>query len=128
MAWLGWLVVLTVLSSMSQPGPKIEMIGSDKVLHAVYFALGGICLTLSLALHWPSGDTDPRFPGWRRLAVGVILAGAAVGWGDEWHQSFTPGRHGLDLFDWVADVSGSALALPVARSLFRRLARPGPAF
>jgi VanZ family protein len=62
---------------------------------------------------------------WRKLALITLLAGAAVGWFDEWHQSFTPGRKGLDVYDWMADVLGSLAAVPLARLGLRWLALRG---
>ena len=64
----------------------------------------------------------------RRATVGatallVVLTGAAVGWFDEWHQTFTPGRSGLDVYDWMADVTGSLLAVPLALGILRFLKR-----
>lgn len=120
-AWVLWFTVLCILSSMSHPGPQIHVVGIDKVEHAIYFAAGGTCLALALALR-PS-SASPALPGtpWKKWALTVILTGAVVGWFDEWHQSFTPGRSGLDVYDWMADVLGSVLALPLARSILRRL-------
>ncbi len=124
-AWLGWFLVLAFLSSLSQPGPKIDIIGFDKVLHTVYFMVGGTCLALCLALRTACANSPPFAPPrWGCLAVVVVLTGAAVGWLDEWHQSSTPGRNGLDVYDWLADVLGSVLALPMARGIFRRLSPP----
>lgn len=127
MMWGSWFVTLFILSSMSHPGPKIEVKNIDKVEHALAFAAGGT--VLALCLHFRKGG--PAFleaggktgssPGWWqqtgvnwRGALVVVLAGAAVGWFDEWHQTFTPGRSGLDVDDWKADISGSLLAVPLA--------------
>ena len=100
------------------PGPKIDINGIDKLEHAAYFAAGGVCLAMALALRSSAG------PSWWRIAGLVLLAGAGVGWFDEWHQTFTPGRSGLDVYDWIADLTGSALAVPFARIIFRRVMAP----
>ncbi len=100
-----WFTVLCILSSMSHPGPNIDIMGFDKVEHCGYFFGGGLALGMALS-------------GKRRVPLIILLVGAAVGWFDEWHQSFTPGRSGLDVYDWMADCLGSllaALALPKVR-------------
>ena len=113
--WLIWFVALCILSSMSNVGPRIDVIGIDKVYHAGYFGLGGTALLLALALRAKSARAALEAPMWRRLTLTVILTGAAVGWLDEWHQTFTPGRSGLDVYDWLADIAGSLAAVPLAR-------------
>ena len=121
-AWLGWFMVLVILSSLSHPGPKIDVVGIDKVEHAIYFAVGGTCLALALALRGKPAHQALLTAPWRKLALVTLLTGAAVGWFDEWHQSFTPGRKGLDVYDWMADVLGSLAAVPLARLVLRWLA------
>jgi VanZ family protein len=101
-----WFTVLCILSSMSHPGPHIDVIGIDKVEHCCYFLGGGLALGLALT-------------GKRWIPLIILIVGASVGWFDEWHQSFTPGRTGLDVYDWIADCMGSLLAtiaLPKARN------------
>ena len=107
---------------MSHPRPKIDVIGFDKVEHAVYFALGGTLLLLAMTLRRGSARAALNETPWPRMALLVFVAGALVGWLDEWHQSHTPGRNGLDVYDWLADVIGSLAALPLARLVLRRLA------
>jgi VanZ family protein len=116
---------LAILSSLSHPGPKIDVVGIDKVEHAIYFAVGGMCLALALALRGKTAHSALLTAPWRKLALITLLAGAAVGWFDEWHQSFTPGRKGLDVYDWMADVLGSLAAVPLARLGLRWLALRG---
>lgn len=93
----------------------MDIKGIDKVEHVTYFAAGGACLAMALALR------SSAVPSWWRIFGLVLLAGAVVGWFDEWHQTFTPGRSGLDVSDWLADLSGSALAVPFAWIIFRRM-------
>lgn len=116
--WLGiygvWIVILTILSSLSQPGPHVNVAHFDKIVHTTWFMLGGAALALALA-----SRAFPEVPAWRTIGLGVLLAGGLIGWMDEWHQSFTPGRQGLDVFDWAADVLGSLLAVPLARWMIR---------
>ncbi len=44
------------------------------------------------------------------LALLSITFSSLYGLSDEWHQSFVPGRES-DVTDWVADTSGSVLAI-----------------
>ncbi len=104
-----WFTVLCILSSLSHPGPHVDIVGLDKVEHTCYFWAGGVVLGLA------------RRPG-KWLALGIVLTGAAVGWFDEWHQTFTPGRSGLDVYDWLADCVGSALAAASLRRVRASLA------
>ena len=119
--WGLWLTVLCILSSLSNPGPQVNISGIDKVEHAIYFAAGGASLAMALALRPRAGGRAADGPSWGKIAVIVLLTGARVGWFDEWHQSYTPGRNGLDVYDWLADLAGSALAVPLARPIFRRV-------
>ena len=107
-----WFTILCILSSMSHPGPHIDVIGFDKVEHCTYFFGGGVALGLAL-------------PRKRWIPLIIFLTGAAVGWFDEWHQSFTPGRSGLDVYDWIADCTGSLLAA-LTLPWWRRKFQPSP--
>jgi VanZ family protein len=37
-----------------------------------------------------------------------------VGGLDEWHQTFTPGRSGGDVWDWLADMTGGFIGAFIA--------------
>ena len=114
-SYVGWFITLCILSSLSHPGPHIDVVGFDKVEHFTYFLLGGLALGLALSI-----ERNFR-PGIRWI---IFIVGAAVGWFDEWHQAFTPGRSGLDLYDWIADCLGSgAAALLISRVRTWLLAR-----
>ena len=124
-AWVLWFITLTILSSMSQPGPSIDLVGFDKVVHTVFFAIGGTLQALCLAWKSPASPASPPpTPAWKKIALIVIVTGAVVGIVDEWHQTYTPGRTGLDTYDWVADVFGSSLAVFFARPIYHRLSKP----
>jgi VanZ family protein len=47
--------------------------------------------------------------GWR-AAGWALLAASLFGVTDEWHQAYVPGR-APDVFDWVADTWGAAVAV-----------------
>jgi VanZ family protein len=115
-SWWLWFWVLFALSST----PGHRLIGPrpfdwfDKVEHAGYFFLGGLLLggwTAAMG-RWPAR--------WWRLPVVAAVVGAF----DETHQWFTPGRSGLDLGDWIADVVGGTLAAAAVHAVCRRRRRP----
>lgn len=74
----------------------------DKVAH---FAVFGLLATLVVRIPWVR----------KRRPLGILTAVMAVslfGITDELHQSFTPGRS-VDVWDWVADTIGAAVAVAV---------------
>lgn len=102
-AWWVWFVVLFVFSSL--PGNEIAKQPfqfNDKAQHTLYF-LGG-ALTL--------GAVEVARGRWPRRWWVLPLMAAAVGAFDETHQRFTPGRS-VEMADWVADVLGGFLAIPL---------------
>ena len=98
-----WAAVLYYLSSQSNlhVGPDIPQM--DKVKHAVYFMGGATMLFLALRLR-----SSPH--GLGTCLVAIVVFAAVIGALDEFHQSFTPGRSGNDVWDWLADVTGGLLA------------------
>jgi VanZ family protein len=98
-----WAALLWWLSS--QPGSgRLPLIPHfDKVLHTVYFLCGGVVFQLAMRASAPS--LSPRL----LLVIGLLFA-ALIGALDEYHQTFTPGRTGNDVFDWLADCLGGTLA------------------
>lgn len=103
--WLPVLLYLTVMLVVSaQPylTPPFEFPYSDKLMHALeYFGLGILVargLRATMRIHLP--------------LVAALLAlsfGIVVGTGDEYFQSFVPGRVSSP-FDLLADTFGSMLA------------------
>ena len=96
-----WLPVLVyaalIFHGSSQTGddlPRWSFMAHDKILHILEYSLLGALLA--------------RAFGWRRWWLAIPL-GLAFGVGDEFHQSFVPGRYGNDLGDLAADLVGSAL-------------------
>lgn len=49
--------------------------------------------------------------------------GGLVGIIDEYHQTFTPGRTGNDLGDWIADILGSIAGASYCYYMWKRLTR-----
>jgi len=99
-AFLVWLALL-VWASMRVPPPGQEQLfpQQDKVLHFIFFLGGGVVLAALLRL------TSRLRPG--LLILSTILVLSALGAADEYHQQFVPGRDGLSLADWSADLAGA---------------------
>ncbi len=117
--WAGSVLWLSSLSPRDLP--EAAFLFSDKFNHFVAFALGG-WLTAS-ALRLPR--TSAPVAGLLLLAVALV---AAFGGHDEAMQTFTPGRTGGDLHDWIADslgaVAGALLTLITHARLERFVTRP----
>ena len=99
--WLPVLLYITVILTLSaQPNlhPPLEWRHSDKVYHLAEYGLFGVLL--SRAFH---GSLGPR----RAVlaAALVLLFGMCMGAGDEYFQSFIPGRES-SVYDWMADATG----------------------
>ena len=109
------------LSSLSVL-PKTRLLtlpGGDKIAHAGYFFGMASCAVRAA-----------RFGhGWsrRRTLVTIVLAAAAYGCLDEFHQSFVPMRD-VEAGDVVADTTGALLAALLAERLWvlTRFERPRP--
>jgi VanZ family protein len=117
LSYLAWFIVLFILSSFSIKKHSIDLpTYSDKVAHFGYFSCGSFVLGIWLWL---------RFPKIRTILVAttVIAAAATVGIFDEWHQTFTPGRTGLDLGDWIADLSGGIAGFLAAHFIKKKVGR-----
>jgi len=115
-AWVFWVIVLCVLSSLPQNKVHLPAFpNSDKVAHFLYFAAGG---GLFAAFLRGLGS-----PVWQTFLL-ALLAMAIVGAADEWHQIYTPGRSGADIGDWTADVSGAFLGILLTLFIFRNSGKP----
>jgi len=93
------MLVIVVLSAQSDPLPQVTTRVWDKLLHVIeYTALGLLwCRTCRGAgLRWTTAT------------IVAVLATAAFGATDEWHQSFVP-RRTADVQDWMADLFGGLL-------------------
>jgi VanZ family protein len=112
--WIVWFATLFYLSSL--PGDAFDFNPPfdwfDKIEHAGFFFLGGLAL----------GGAVVARGRWPALWWVLPAAAAVVGAFDEWHQLYSPGRSGLDVFDWLADVIGGSLAaIPVTWWARRRV-------
>ena len=97
-----YLTVMLVLSAQPYLTPPFEFPNSDKVMHVLeYFGLGvlvvrGLRATMRITL--------PLVAALIALSFGIL-----VGTGDEYFQSFVPGRQSSP-FDLLADTLGLLLA------------------
>lgn len=112
-----WAGGILWLSSLSPPDlPEAAFLFSDKFNHFMAFATGGWLAASALRLSHPSS------PAAGRITV-TVLAVAAFGAFDEMLQTFTPGRTGGDLHDWIADFLGAAAGAILTVSTHARLER-----
>ena len=109
-----WFGVLYWLSSQTHLPSPASFEGVDKFEHAIYFAAGGMCFLLGLRL---AGHAKTR----TTAILASVLFCAAVGGFDEWHQFYTPGRSGGDVWDWTADLCGGFLGALLALTVERWL-------
>lgn len=116
-ALLAWACAIVLLSSLSPDElPDVAFVLWDKINHVIAFAIGGWLAASSLGLARP-GD-----PPVGRIVLAVIAV-AAFGAVDEGIQTFTPGRSGADLTDWIADVIGAAAGAVLSVATAARLER-----
>jgi len=121
-ALLAWAAGILWVSSMTrQELPEAAFLFSDKFNHFVAFAVGGWLAASARRLSRPLGNVP------RQLVLAIILV-AAFGAIDEAFQTFTPGRTGGDLYDWIADflgaIAGALLTLVTHARLERFVTRP----
>jgi VanZ family protein len=98
-----WLVLIFVSSSIpSYDFPEVSFWGWAKLIHLIYF--GVLCFLLQNVLR-----RQGKFPFLSRNALPLAIVLATVyGLTDEFHQLFTPGRHG-HLTDVLVDALGATL-------------------
>ncbi|MFM8764356.1 MAG: VanZ family protein [Spartobacteria bacterium] len=109
-----WLVILYQVSN-SVPTEMLRMVvpQQDKILHFVFFLGGAMALAASLRLL-------AKLQG-VRLLLAVALVMGLLGALDEYNQQFIPGRSGLSLEDWIADMSGAVAGVALLRWLVSNL-------
>ena len=120
-ALLGWAAGILGISSLAREAlPEAAFLLSDKFNHFVAFAVGGWLAAAALRVSFP------HLPVARAMLIAVALI-AAFGAFDEMWQTFTPGRTGGDLYDWIADflggIAGALLTLLTHARLERLIAR-----
>ena len=85
----------------------------DKILHFVFFLGGATTLAASLRLL-------AKLHGIRLLLAVAVVMGL-LGALDEYNQQFIPGRSGLSLEDWLADMCGALAGVGLLRFLVAKL-------
>jgi len=106
---LAWMGLIFWLSSQ----PKLPQViflfdGIDKLFHAGAYGVLGLLVAFAV------GATTRRAAG-----VAVVIA-SLYGVSDELHQYFVPGRS-CDVFDWLADTGGAAVAVALLGVWQRRV-------
>jgi VanZ family protein len=109
-----WLAILYhVSNSVPTEMPQMVVPQQDKILHFVFFLGGGVVLAASLRL-------IAKLEGIRLLLTVAVVMGL-LGALDEYNQQFIPGRSGLSLEDWIADMSGAIAGVALLRLLASKL-------
>lgn len=100
-ALLCWAVAILWLSSLRPDElPDAAFVFWDKFNHFLAFTLGGWLAAGALRASNPSRDRT-------RAVIWAVVLIALFGLLDESLQTLTPGRHGGDADDWIADVCGA---------------------
>lgn len=105
-----WAILIFIASSIPTPptvGPEFPL--KDKAIHLVVYGIFGLSLVRSFT-HIGSFK--------QRVGAMVLVVGVVYGGLDEIHQYFVPGRDS-NIYDFLADGVGVALALIVRRFLYR---------
>lgn len=98
--WAAFILLLT-----SIPGSDIPHVSfmsfrdSDKLVHGTMYAIFAFLAVRSLLR-----AGRPLLQAVLVVMVGIAIFAAL----DEWHQQFIPGRS-MDVFDWLADISGATI-------------------
>ena len=107
------------LSSIPGDGSPPLIPHLDKLMHFLGFAVGGMLMAGLLAS--VTRTLMRRKARWDFIIPATAILIGLFGWLDEWHQCFTPGRHGADLADWVADFLGGIAGALLFPAIFHRL-------
>lgn len=112
LAFAGVIIFASSRPYLHAPGPEFAL--KDNLAHALEYAVLAILLWRALTpLVWPD----------RWLAFGLIVAiAASVGAADEVFQGTIPGRK-RDVFDWMSDGTGAAVAAAFCARLAGRYRR-----
>jgi len=109
-----WLAILYhVSNSVPTEMPQMLVPQQDKILHFVFFLGGAVVLAASLR-------RVAKLEGIRLLLTVAVVMGL-LGALDEYNQQFIPGRSGLSLEDWIADMSGAIAGVALLRLLASKL-------
>lgn len=108
-----WIILFTLTSLPTGLAIETKDI-SDKVLHFGAYGLLSVLLYLNLYFQ-DKIEVLNKFP-----ATFTVLIASIYGLLDEIHQMLVPGRS-ADFLDWLADFSGSLVAVLITGYLIRRI-------
>jgi VanZ family protein len=98
-AWVAFATLLSATPAKQLPRWKIPLPMADKIAHWLLFFIGSALLALALRATFPAHRKS-----WHWLAI--VLALGAFGVINEVQQVWTPGRHGADWGDMIANLTG----------------------
>ncbi len=107
-----WIILFILTSLPSSMAITTDV--SDKVNHFGAYGLLSVLLYLNLYFQ-DKIEVLNKFP-----ATFTVLIASIYGMVDEIHQMFVPGRS-AEFLDWLADFSGSLVAVLIARYLIGRI-------
>ena len=108
-----WITIFTLTHLPAKDLPKVEV--NDKVEHATAYFVLATLLYLAIRLFRP----------FKYLPLLVLLACAAYGALDEYLQYALPIYRDASVWDWCADVTGTAIGVMVAWAIASALLRRG---
>lgn len=110
-----WTAVIFMASSV--PGSELPVLPgqSDKLVHAVVYAILGALVVRAARATWPRWTRA-------RLVAAAMFFCLLYGVSDEVHQSFTPKRT-PDWHDAVADTTGGSIGAAILTMVFARRLR-----
>ena len=123
-AVLAWMRTIWFLSSIpgdENPELKLQI---DKVAHFLGFAGGGLLIAGFFTAF--TLVVLRRKIRWDWIIPATAIAVGLLGWFDEWHQCFTPGRNGANMADWTADFLGGIAGAFVFRRIYQHLGHDRP--
>lgn len=108
---LAYVALIAFVSSQPNLHPPVSFTFSDKLAHVAEYFVLGVLLWRALVASAP--DASLRSIGFGTIGLGVLIA-----IGDEFLQSFIPGR-----VSGAADVVADAIGVIVARFVYPRFTR-----
>lgn len=112
--WAGGVLWLSLLTQKQLP--DVAFVFGDKFAHFIVYIVGGWFAASALRV------SRPRAAVARQIVLAVIIV-AVFGALDESLQTFTPGRTGGDIYDWIADFLGAGVGALLSLAAHERLER-----
>lgn len=99
---LAYVSLIFVLSAQPRLHPPLQFMNSDKLMHVLEYGALGLLFARALRATLPGRS-------WVFTSLLGLAVGLGIGAGDEYFQSFIPGRDSTVL-DWLADGTGLTFA------------------